>query len=287
MSRILRSLPLAVALFAATPAAAQILDDPRALGMGGAVRADPVGNTAVLYNPAGMSRAYMYSLEGGYLRAGDDRNLLSVNIVDSKTQPALAVGLAYGFEFSDAGTDEGQLGHDVRLAMSTPLVQDVLNLGVGLNYLRYQRDGGEDLSDFTLDVGALISLDRSFHIGLVGDNLISVDDPAFPRRAGGGVAYTGGMVVADVDVLADFDTHPEGVKPVFAAGLELLLAESVPLRIGVEHSQAVVDGETSISGGLGFVTGKGAQGTRLTLGHKQSIDDGSRFTFGLGLTFYL
>ena len=95
----------------------------------------------------------------------------------------------------------------------------------------------------------------------------------------------GKPLVIDVDVLADFDTHADGAKPVVAAGLELLLAESVPIRAGYEYDGAR---ETQwVSGGLGFVMGSGANGGQLSLAYRQNLDNSKAHAFGVSLTMFL
>ena len=220
----------------------QIADSPRAMGMSG-VRGDPVGSSAVITNPAGMSRAYVYAAEGQYFRSGNgDLNAVGVNVVDSKTQPQLAVGLNYAYQFADSDAPMAQDGHDLRLALAHALVADKFHLGVTMRYLAIKRSGQgmqpENLEGFTLDAGLLISLAPTVHLGLVGQSLVDMDDRTMPRRAGGGLSYTGSPLVVDVDVLADFQTHEDGPKLVVATGVELLLAESVPLRAGYEYDGA-------------------------------------------------
>ena len=268
---------------------AQIADSPRAMAMSG-VRGDPVASSAIIQNPAGMSRAYMYAAEIQYFRAGpNDLNAMGLSVVDSKTQPQLAVGLNYAYQFADSDAPLAQDGHDVRLAFAHPMVAEKCHLGVAMRYLAIDRGGvgveTKDLEGFTLDVGFLASLAPSLHLGLVGQSLIEMEDDAVPRRAGGGLAYTGKPLVVDVDVLADFDTHPDGVKPVVAAGIELLLAESVPIRAGYEFDGAL---ETSwVSGGLGFVMGSGANGGQLSLAYRQNLEDSKAHAFGVSLTMFL
>ena len=174
---------------------AQIADSPRAMSMS-AVRGDPVASSAVIQNPAGMSRAYMYAAEIQYFRAGpDDLNAMGLSVVDSKTQPQLAVGLNYSYQFADSDAPLAQDGHDVRLAFAHPMVAEKFHLGVAMRYLAIDRAGEgvvtQDLEGFTLDVGFLASLAPTLHLGLVGQSLIEMEDESVPRRAGGGLAYTG------------------------------------------------------------------------------------------------
>jgi hypothetical protein len=270
----------------ARPAAAQIVDNPRGAAMGTAVRGDPLGTSALEYNPAGMSRAYLYTLEGHYFRGGPgDRNVVGVAVVDSKTQPALAVGVGYGFEFTDGGADLEVQGHDIKLGFASALVPKKVHAGLTLNYLTYEFEGADPLDGFTLDAGMLFSITPALHLGLVGHDLINLDHPSKPRRAGGGVAYTGALLTLDVDALVDFDSQDDP-KPVVATGLEILAAETVPLRLGYEWDGAR---ETQwVSGGVGFISsGQAATGSQIGVTYRQSLDDTKSFLFGVGLTMFL
>ncbi len=270
----------------ASPAAAQIADNTRGVGMGGAVRGDPLGASALRYNPAGMSRAYLYTAEAQYFRGGPgDINAVGLAIVDSKTQPALAVGASYDYEFTDQGAENEVSGHDIRLGFANALVPKRVHAGVALEYLTIDRGALGDLTGFTLDAGLLFTLAPAFHLGLVGHDLINLDDAARPRRAGGGVAYTGAFLTADVDVLADFDTQ-SSVRPVVNAGLELLLAEAVPVRAGFEWNDA--RDERWVGGGIGFISsGQGATSSQVGVSYRQNIDDAKNLVFAAGLTMFL
>jgi hypothetical protein len=270
-------------------AQAQIVDSPRGLAMSG-VRADPVGSSAIMYNPAGLSRSYMYAVEAQYFRGGPgNRNGLGVNIVDSKAQPLLPVGLSYGFQFTDGEPEVSEKGHDVRLAFAHPAIPDRFNVGVSLRYLAIERDktGEEypDLQGFTLNIGALISLSSLAHIGLVGENLIEIDNPDLPRRAGAAIAYTGGPLVFDLDVLMDFDSHKDGAKAVIATGLELLLSGAVPLRAG--YIKDLARDTAWLSGGLGFMTGQDTTGGQLSLTYRHNLEETDVFNFGVAISLFL
>lgn len=269
---------------------AETLEEPRSLAMGGAIRGDPVANSAVIGNPAGMSRGYTYAAEAGYFRTGNDsRNAGVTNIVDSKTQPTLAVGVAYAYEWAESNAPVSVTGHNARLAFSHAVSPNRFNLGVGLHYIRFDREieGGEatDLDGFTLDIGAHFSLTSDIHVGLVGQNIIDLDDPEFPRMAGGGVAYTGPQIALDVDVVMDFDTQKDP-KPVYMAGTELLLGEVIPLRAGFQRNDATE--KSYVSGGLGFMSaGQGSGGSQLSIAYRQNIEDSKDFHFGVGLTMFM
>lgn len=279
---LLRSLVLGLCLL--SPARAYILDGPRNIAMGGATRGDPVGNTAILSNPAGLARTYVYGAQVAYTRAPGKLNMGGVNVADSKTNPDVAVGLAYGYLFSDSDAPDEVDGHDVKLGFAHPLIRNRLSLGVALHYMRFDHKEGDDLEGFTLDGGVLFSLTPSLSIGLAGENLIKRDHPRYPRRAGGGVAFSGERFTVDLDVMGDFDSA-EKTKPVYAAGLELLLSDAVPVRLGFRRDEAR---DRSIAGGgLGFVNASGAGGSQLEFSYEQDLDDSEQYRFTIALTTFL
>lgn len=260
----------------------------RALGMAGAVRGDPVGNSAVVGNPAGMARSYLYSAEASYVRAAPGYNAAGLNVVDSKTQPALAVGLAYAYQFTD-GDQPIDDGHDARLAFAHAFVQQVFSVGIGLHYVHIDREAAEEKDEkvrtFTLDAGLLLSPSPAFHIGLVGHNLIATENPLLPRQMGGGVAYTGEFLTLDADVLADFDRGEKTVV-VVQTGLETIIGGVVPFRLGFE-----LDGATEqkwVGGGVGFLdTRTRKEGNQLNIAFKQNLDQTDAWVFSGGLVMFM
>lgn len=279
-----------VTLVLAAPAGAQLLDDPRAVAMSG-MRGDPIANSAVYHNPAGMSRAFIYAAEALYARDAAGQNVAGVNIVDSKTQQNLGVGVSYGYQFSDSDAPVKSDGHDVRLALSHPL-SDRIHAGVGLRYLHLDREADEgveveDLKGFTLDAGVLVEVGSGIHLGVSGENLIDLDDPAVPRQLGGALGFTGESFTLDVDVMADFDRHPEGeTAVVVATGLELLVADTIPLRVGYTWDGALE--ESWVGGGVGFITkGAGSNGGQVSISYRQNVTDTEHYVFSAGLTVFL
>jgi hypothetical protein len=293
-------------------ALAQYLGSARGAGMS-AVRGDPVGSSAVIYNPAGLSRALFYAVEGQYFRAQPEGiNLAGVTVVDSRTQPQLAVGITYGYQFTDKSADLQHNGQDIKVAMAHAAVPERLHLGFAFRYIAINRSHHEDLiadaaesatelaeldalEGFTLDAGLLFSPSRSFHIGLVGQNLIDLDDPSVPMQAGGGIAYTGRPVVIAVDGMADFSTHPDGVRPVISAGTEVLFGELVPFRLGYTFNGAGAPDDDGVhqpahwvSGGIGFLSApRAGKANQLTISYRHNLTVKTEVNVGLGLIFYL
>ena len=75
-----------------------------------------------------MARAQVYGAQGFYFRGAGDLNTVGANVVDSKTQPTVAVGLAYAYLFTDSDADAETSGHDMRLAFAHAVVPNTLSL---------------------------------------------------------------------------------------------------------------------------------------------------------------
>lgn len=252
-----------------------------------AVIGDPQMSSALFNNPAGMSRAYTYAVEAQYIRGGyRQMNVLGGSVVDSKTQPALAVGIGYGYGFTDESADFQIESHDARFALSKPIVENHIFAGVGFRYVREivgEGDTAQILDGFTADPGALFVLTESFSIGVVGQNLMKVK--GLPRRAGGGFAIGTGGFVFDGDLLVDFDSNPDSPKTIYKAGTEFLAGDSVPIRAGFIEDTA--NQARWVSGGIGFLQVDGPRGNQLNLSYKQRVDVDDVYFFAFGLTMFL
>jgi hypothetical protein len=255
------------------------------MGMGGAVRGDPVAGSALVYNPAGMARALLYAAEVQYFRdQPSGANGMAMSVVDSRTQESLAVGFGYGYQFTSENAPMTNDGHDVRLAFAHPIVPQQVAVGMGLHYINLDRVGAKDIDALTLDVGLLWSLSGAFHLGIVGENLIPTDDVVYPRRAGGGLAFVGETVSLDIDVVADFDTAAT-TRAVLMTGLELLLGGSLPLRGGFEYNAA--SELNYLTGGIGFMSGGADGGLQLNVSYRQCIDLTDEFQISAGISLFL
>jgi hypothetical protein len=282
----LRFLLLSIPSFGFAQSLQAPISSTRDYGMS-AVIGDPQMSSALFNNPAGMSRGYTYSVEGQYIRGGlRQMNVLGGSVVDSKTQPSLAVGVGYGYGFTDESADFKIESHDARLALSKAVVEKHVFAGVGFRYVRETVGEGETaqvLDGFTLDPGALFVLTESFSIGIVGQNLMKVK--GLPRRAGGGVAIGAQGFILDGDVLVDFTSNPEEPKPIYKIGTEFLVGESVPLRAGFIEDTATE--ARWVSGGIGFLQVDGPRGNQLNLSYKQRIDTDDVYFFAVGMTVFL
>ncbi|PIE18859.1 MAG: hypothetical protein CSA65_03925 [Proteobacteria bacterium] len=299
---------LAVAITAGSgrTAAARDLIGTRATGMGGALRAAALGSSSVLLNPAGMSLARMYVINALYQwRGSDAASQLSASVVDSATSRKIAAGLFYNFSHASPtytlGSAKGPIGieqttntHEIGVALSMPLGQYFV-IGVSGRYINHGASLNEgapeglslpDLSTFTMDVGGVIRLGRSFNIAVVGYNLIPVDDTfsaLFPQSIGLGVSYAmGTLFLAEFDTVLDFTSDKtKSVTTSVHGGLELFLGKRYVIRGGAMHSQ--YRDATYVTGGLGLVTKR--LGVDASL--RQMVDGGNETLLAFALKLFL
>ncbi|MDY0059488.1 MAG: hypothetical protein RBU45_06735 [Myxococcota bacterium] len=244
----------------------------RPLALGDAFRGHGGGNGAIYSNPAALGSAIGYSLEAAYLDlAGED--LAHLSVVDTKTS-ALGAGLAYTYHPVTDHADD----HDARLALSLAPVPNVLWVGVGGQYTWL---GQADEQGLSLDAGVLLMLARTFGLGAVAHNLLPATEVGETRSYGLGVAYTG-LFTAAFDLT--FDPELAGADRFsYHGGLEFLVGQSYPLRVGYEAHPAR-DAHL-----LCFGVGAISERAGIQLGVRTRVDGGDEdeTSFGVSLTFYL
>lgn len=262
----------------------------RSMGMGGTLRAVPIGESALFLNPAGMSLTQAYVVGALYqYRFSDSGHQVTAAVVDSATK-RIAAGLYYSYgNFSPSRTlynlpnkttfdlAETIQSHEAGLALSYPLM-DVLHLGVTTKYVNVDveqpektpdslHDGGA--STVTLDVGLVLRVLSVISIGAAFVNAIPVDHETFPKQLGMGAAYAmGSRLLVEFDAVLDFD-RGDGVKASYHGGAELFLGERFAVRGGAMHD--TWREATYATGGLGLVTSKIA----LDFGLRQMVDGGA------------
>jgi hypothetical protein len=285
---------------ASTGAAARDLVGIRSLGMGTALRASATGSSGPLLNPAGMSLARMYVLGTQYqFRGSDSGHLVHVSVVDSITA-RLAAGLYYSFVHAEPeqllATADGPLAlaqtlttHEVGLALSYPLGQ-FLNLGLTTKYVNHQGEltetapesvGAAEVSRLTLDAGAVLHHSSGLRLGVVGNNLVAVDDPDFARSLGLGLALARSVLLVEVDTVIDFSSNPDETEVGVHGGFELFLAQRFAIRGGASHDTFREATYVTVGGGL--VSRKVA----LHFGLRQMVDGGAETLFGFSLQLFM
>ena len=291
MRRRLALLAFGSMLAAASAARAQS-DFPgvRAMGMGEAQRATATGAEAVLLNPAGMSLARQYVVEGMYgIKVESVGHNANVSIVDSITS-RVAAGLFYsfiyespklGFNWAGGRVDSATLtrtGHAAGLSLSIPL-GDRFIIGATAKYLHIDTTAPlpmgtvpnhltlDSVNGVTFDVGMILKLGSRFNVGLIGYNLWDHGSRESPLSLGIGLAYIPLPTLSiNFDTVIDFTgfqsyhldamtgkvSLEQRTTARLGPGIEWLAGNRVPLRIGVVYDSGLP--ATYLTAGLGYLS---------------------------------
>ncbi len=254
----------------------------RAPAMGGAHRGVGTSNDTLYLNPAGMAISTRYSFDAAYAYSPfDNLNRFNASIVDSKSGP-VAGGVAYTYMNGD---DDGLNASIQRFhgAVAVPLVESLV---VGLN-VRHVRGSLSDVFDeegarsersvriWNGDIG-ISALLGSVGVGIVYQNVLNLDDDeeAFaPRTLGGGVSFNTGQLVLAGDIVSTFRNGGNESDLSYNLGAEFFLQDIYAIRAGYRYEPFIrrngeEDNESILSGGLGYVTGRGA----IDLGFWRSLE---------------
>jgi hypothetical protein len=298
MKRGRQAVALAVALVVAVlvvsvPLGASAFPDylgSRALGMGGAGRADARGDEGPLLNPAGMSLGRLYTVEGGYqFITRDQGHVAHASAVDSTSGFNLAGGLFYSYRTAAPPGAPGLSGHEAGLALSYPLGARVL-VGVTAKYLYVSGgaagpNGATKVSGITADAGVVIRAASMLTLGVVGYNLNDLSTGQAPVALGYGLAL--GPVsdfVVVVDALHDFTTSDStrGVRTTIGGGGEYMFQHRGVVRAGGGHDGG--SGHAYLTAGLAAISELGA----VDFGFRQDITGDGKLTFlAVGLRLFV
>lgn len=280
----LRSLPSVAALLLAlllpavsgaqqTADSIRDLGQARSFGMGGAYRALGLGTEAVLGNPASLAlwRTYRIEATGAWDTSTKD-GVGSVAVTDAASS-ALAAGFAYHYLSLRPETGRRN-GHHTVLGLALPVSQSVF-LGASTRYLVLR--GPASLNAASVDAGLLVRLGQSLVTGVSAHNLVGSDTPLLGRYYSAHAGYVAGLFTLAFDARGDFGG--ERTRFSYGAGLEYILAEAFPVRLGYAYDTSTRDSQLGV--GLGVMTGEGG----LDLAYKH--DFGDRESRLLALTFKL
>jgi hypothetical protein len=250
---------------------------PRALALSASTGV-AAGNEGLFVNPAAIGARRRYSVDGSVLvdRRGADTvgQFFGFSVVDSITSP-----LTGGFSYVRAqrGLYTGGLWH---VAFAGAPVEN-LYLGVTGKYLRV--DGPRASNSATADAGIFWQVADLVSIGAAGYNLIPVSNEAVaPMGAGAGLGIGNDRSLQVTgDWRADFDRGGRTTHR-YAAGVELMLGQLVPVRAGWSRDETL--GGSWWSAGAGLVT---RGGVALDVGYRQSLSDASARTIAATLKLFL
>ena len=134
-----------------------------------------------------------------------------------------------------------------------------------------------------MDAGLFWQVARLVSVGAAGYNLVSIANEAIaPQGAGAGIGVGSDQSFqVTADWRADFETGGETTNR-YAAGVEVLLGEAVPIRAGWMRDETL--GGQWWSAGAGLVT---RNGVALDFGYRQSLDDPNARTIAATLKVFL
>ncbi|MEO8213730.1 MAG: hypothetical protein ABI560_11085 [Myxococcales bacterium] len=294
----LAALAALAALLVSVPVGARAFPDyvgSRALGMGGAGRADARGGEGPLLNPAGMSLMRLYTIDGGYQyinRGGG--HLAHASVVDSTSGFNLAGALFYTYRSLDVPGGGTVTGHEPGVSLSFPFGDRVL-LGFSGKYLHVagepaEADGRSNHSGFTADVGLIVRAGAMLTVGATVYNLHDLSTVHAPVALGYGIAfYPIPDFVILVDGLHDFTSArrpaPEpsgGTTTSVGGGAEFTLQRRVVFRAGGGS-----DGRTEhgyVTGGIAAISELGA----VDAGFRQDVSGDLKATVvAVGLRLFI
>jgi hypothetical protein len=263
---------------------------PRALGMGGAGRADARGDEGLLINPAGMSLGRAYTVEGGYQHISPDLGTLAhASVVDSTSSFNLAGGLFYTYRSAPLPGGGHSIGHEPGLALSFPFGEVVL-VGISGKYVHVsggaaELDGRDSHSGVTADIGVIVKAGSMLTIGVAGYNLHDLSTVQAPVGLGYGVAVspTADLTIA-VDGVHDFTTTDpsRGVTTTVGGGAEYIFQHRAAFRAGGGRDGLL--GHGYVSAGLVGLSDLGA----VDLGFRQDVSGDQKLTFlAVGLRLFV
>ena len=183
---------------------------PRALGLNHALRGAVSLNEGLYINPASFGFTEKYSVETEVSFQNNQR-VYNTSVVDTRTS---SWGAAFGYSNVQPISDNTANDHQFHVAAAKRL--GILSLGVGgRGFLNNER------KEFNGCAGMLIEAHPAFHIGLVGDNLLSKET----REVGAGIQFN----IKDILLLST-----DGVKRLEKSGFDILAgAEILHARSGL------------------------------------------------------
>jgi hypothetical protein len=253
--------------------------------MGLAYTSVATGAGAIFHNPGGIASKMMYQMEGTY-EYNPTGSVLNASIVDSKTNPDIAAGVAYSYffgrgEFSDA------FGHSARLALALPVLPERISVGVAGRYLNVNVDELEVIHTITVDVGAVFRVSDRIQFGVAGQNLVDVCDrndlcgKVAPTTIAGGLSFGDeSLFLLAADAGIDLTSDPESVEPFFEVGGEYFAGDTVPLRVGYQRLEAT--NQNMLTAGLGVRM----QTAGLDAGFRMDLGDTDELFFNGSVSIY-
>ena len=224
----------------------------RGMALGSGSRASALGTSAVVYNAANLPLARLYHVESlfGYL-AGENAYTLGAAVADSVSN-RVAAGMVMRRFFG--GGLRPYDGWDGRMSLGMPISQSI-GIGISGRYFKLspsnQSTSFRTRKGFTMDVAVRITPTDGLHIAALGYNLINRHTSLAPTLLGGSASYSfSDRFSVGADFMADITTFDHATY-IAGGGVELLIGDSLPLRMGYRHDTG--RGAGRLTGSIGYV----------------------------------
>jgi hypothetical protein len=262
----------------------------RAVGMGGALNALGVSTTALYLNPANMSLARVYHIEGlAAFSPEARRQTYGAAAVDSVLNASHVAG-GLGGTWSQLDPDGiRRTWTDLRAGASFPL-GDYFSFGATVRWLRVNQgvgvgpfgpsaasDGTPNTAIFdglTFDAGATASV-AGLRVAVVGHNLTNPSTALAPTTGAVGIGYSIQTFAIEADGLLDFTTWGSKPRGRLMVGGEAFLADHYALRAGWRYDAGTHINSPSI--GVGYIDPRWS----VEIGVRRDLIDSHAETFGV------
>lgn len=274
---------LALALVTATAAAAQATPvspdfrdvmSARNHAMGGAFESLGYGGEVILGNPAALSLYKRYQIEGnGAWDPGLGYGYGSLSVADSTNN--LAAGISY--QFATYGGSDRRWAHTTTLALAYPLA-DFLHIGVAARYNVIV--GASPTNSVTMNAGLVVKPVDFLSISFSGHNLIPNYNVDLPRYF---VASVSGLFLQQLTPVFDLwmDFNQPAPRFSYRGGVEWLVAQSFPIRVGYQYDGIV--NKQYFGGGIGWFS----EGSGIDLSYRHELSQGDGHLVSLTLKLQL
>ena len=275
---------LLIVCFASSVAAAQVvgvngpdlrdLESSRNMAMGGAYEALGYGAETIGGNPAGLSLYKRYQIEAtGSWDVPNGYGFGSVAVADS-TNP-LSMGISY--HFATYGGENRRYAHLTTVALSYSF-GELIHIGFATRH--HVLVGAANTNSISINAGVIAKPAQWLSLGFSGHNLISVYQADISRYF---VASIGVMILGQLTPTFDLRMDFNQVNPRLAyhAGLEWLIAQTFPIRIG--YQMDTIAGHQYLSAGVGWFN----EGSGIDFAYRHELGGGEGRLISLTLKLQL
>ena len=231
--------------------ARELLSTPRGYALGNAMAASASGTSAVWHNPAGITSAVTYQIDSAYtFRNATKGHGFESNVSDFSTNSNVGAAMGVFYQYS---SPEKQHIVNARLGIAVPLADNILSIGVSGVYSYVKAHGKRQLSQFSIDAGIIVRPVPWLAFGFSAQNLVSDESHGMPRMITAGV-FAGSLqygIGAMFDASFNVDADDIAASASYGAGLEYMLRDAVPLRIGYRYESSAGDHHV-LTAGIGY-----------------------------------